>query len=170
MSSSQTPPETTPLTSSTRRTVLGLDLARQTGYAIMVDGIFTEYGKIELDMNEDHYNFIFLTNQLDELHSQYRFDHVGFEDAFRQEGRANELFQGWKWAVKVYFGMRGVPIYPITPSALMKHATGKGAKVRHEDYVVRANEKWNLNLDIANHDQAVAMFVADYVNNLLEGD
>ena len=143
--------------------ILGLDLARSTGYAVMKDGAVVDVGIIELDLLGDYANFIYLTNELDELHTKYDFTEVGYEDAFRQLGRANELFQGWKWAVKVYFGARDIPLHPITPSQLMKYVTGKGSGAKHEDYVSRANWKWGLNLEISEHDKAVALFVAEYV-------
>lgn len=145
--------------------ILGLDLAKRTGWAYLDDeGKPVKVGAIEYPFKsalpwEEHYIALYhFQNELDTLYTDLPFDLVAVEYAAFQSGHANEMFFGWLTLLKMYCGIREIPLQKYYTGQI-KRECGL-AKVDRKKWAEAANKQFGLSLLPHQDDEVIAIYAA----------
>ena len=150
-------------------TILALDMATLTGFAVIIDGVVCESGEWDFGrVDGEHYGHMFrkLEDNLSK-YDLYNLDTVAYEMAHHRAGPATRIGVGMNAVVLMYAAKHNINLCSAHTATLKKWATGNG-KAKKPAIMAWASEKTER--DIIHDNEADAILVGLYAYSLTRVD
>ena len=154
------------------RTVLGIDPASCTGYALLKGRRRVCSGVVKMPNRRKAWREgerlvrfrAELSKALDDCYALSVPDYVALEWAHNMRSGPAMAMHGYiRNVVLEWCAERDLPLVKVYPLDVKHHATGRGNATK-EQMVAKAQKRWRL--EVATHDEADALFIADYGRNM----
>lgn len=149
--------------------VIGIDLGNDCGFAVLTrTGQRVESGVWHFGKYKDGERMSEVVRSVKALVQRVQITHgdvlaVGYEYSVNYRfSSAATVFGEYRGALKLATFEAQVPLYGANWAAVKKHATGSGAADKAQ-MIDAANARWHQGLTAKGHDEADALWVADFV-------